>query len=405
MRRGEPGQPGVDSRACRGVPRRSYLGRMWRAFGSAIVGPGSPRGARRLGRRSLWAALGSVLLTLLASCSATQFAAEVEGIQVRSQDPRTGERVAADLERFEEQLSQTLPGLRAVPIEVIVPFQGFDEPTTHWPPADPPQPAWERSRPDRVRIRLSSSYRPAYLAQELIRARLGPAWDPLPPFLVQGLAEVLADRWTPGTGDELRYTLLANPQRSTSIELAYRLETGAEDPPRGKTSWVEYVLTERPLESDLEELLSLPSFYAFRSYDPEQRWQLFGKAYVFAEHVWDRLGAGGLLDLCAKAQEAGRQRLEPQVLLASVELLDAERRERLNTKSLLFPTYQALLDGTPLVQLVDELWNANGGRFSNRQRFLENLELVVSIGSGPFFDWRELPAYERWSENWAASRR
>ena len=378
---------------------------MCRAVGSAVVDLGYPRGPLPPERRALWAALGSVLLALLAGCSTTKFAAEVEGIQVRSQDPRTGERVARDLERFEEQLSQTLPGLRAVPIEVIVPFQGLDGPTTHWPPADPPPPAWERSRPDRVRIRLSSSYRPAYLAQELIRARLGPAWDPLPPFLVQGLAEVLADRWTPGTGDELRYTLLANPQRSTSIELAYRLETGAEEPPRGKTSWLEYVLTERPLESDLEELLSLPSFYAFRSYDPEQRWQLFGKAYVFAEHVWDRLGAGGLLDLCAKAQESGRQRLEPEVLLASVELLDEERRDRLNTKSLLFPTYQALLDGTPLVQLVDELWNTYGGRFTNRQRFLENLELVVSIGSGPFFDWRELPAYDRWSAGWAAPRR
>lgn len=378
---------------------------MWSASNSRVVEQASPCNARRPERRALWAALGAALLTLLAGCSSTQFAAEVEGIQVRSQDPRMGERVAADLERFEERLAQTLPGLRAVPIEVVVPSQGLAGPTTHWPPADPPQPAWERSRPDRVRIRLSSSYRPAYLAQELIRARLGPAWDPLPPFLVQGLAEVLADRWTPGTGDELRYTLLASPQRSTSIELAYRLETGAEDPPRGKTSWLEYVLTDRPLESELEELLALPSFYAFRSYAPEQRWQLFGKAYVFAEHVWDRLGAGGLLDLCAKAQEAGRQRLDAKALLASVELLDEQRRERLNTKSLLFPTYQALLDGTPLVQLVDELWNNYGGRFTNRQRFLESLELVVSIGSGPFFDWRELPAYERWSASWTAPRR
>jgi hypothetical protein len=344
----------------------------------------------------------ALLAFLGASCTSTRFAAEVDGIQVRSADPRTGERVAADLERFEEQLSQTLPGLRAVPIEVLVPYQGLDGPTIHWPPADPPQPAWERSRPDRVRIRLSTSYRPAYLAQELIRARLGPAWDPLPPFLVQGLAEVLADRWTPGTGDELRYTLLASPRRSTSIELAYRLETGAENPPRGLTSWLEYVLTERPLEAELEELLALPSFYAFRSFDSEQRWQLFGKAYVFAQHVWDRLGAGGLLDLCAKAQEAGRQRLDPRALLASVELLDAERRARLETKSLLFPTYQALLDGTPLVQLVDELWNTYGGRFPNRERFLESLELVVSIGSGPFFDWRELPAFDAWSAAWTA---
>jgi hypothetical protein len=337
----------------------------------------------------------------LAGCTSQRFAAEVEGIRVTSADPRIGERVAADLERFEERLSQTLPGLRAVPIEVLVPFQGLDASSTHWPPADPPLPAWERSRPDRVRIRLSASYRPAYLAQELIRARLGPAWDPLPPFLVQGLAEVLADRWTPGTGDELRYTLLANPQRSTSIGVAYRLETGAEDPPRGETDWIEYVLTDRPLESELEELLALPSFYAFRSFDAEQRWQLFGKAYVFAEHVWDRLGAGGLLDLCAKAQESGRSRLDPQALLASVELLDAESRERLNTKSLLFPTYQALLDGTPLVQIVEELWNNYGGRFANRARFLDSLELVVSISSGPYFDWRELPAYDTWSQAWA----
>lgn len=356
-------------------------------------------------RGLLIAAIALLSATWLPACiSAPRVELQLERIRIVARDPDMATRVAADAERFEAELIQALDELRAVPIEVRVPLQSPSGVGVNWPPADPPRPAWERSRPARVVIRLSTVYRPAYLAQELIRARLGEVWDPLPPFLVQGLAEVLADRWTPGTGDELRYTLLANPERSTSVEVAWRLETGAPEPIRGELSWMEYVLSERPLEDDLEQLLELPSFYSFRSYDPEQRWQLFGRAYVFAKHVWDELGADGLRQLCDTARAEGRVRIDAASLLEAAGLDNPQRRERLGSASLLFPTYEALLDGTPLVRAIDDLWNANGGRYANRGRFLDNLEVVISIGSGPYFDSRELPAYEAWSERWTNNR-
>lgn len=252
----------------------------------------------------------------LCSCRSTpaprfDYEAQSGLIRVRAERMEDARALLALAEELYPQIAAHPQMLAMRPVELRVARQAgrFSAGANRW------QGELAARRSSWIELRLgedSTQYR-WILAHELTHYLLGDAWLPLPMIVEEGLCDAIAGSLDPQTG--------ASRRLSHAVLLSSWLGPGViVTMSRGPTRPAESITLRVNL--DREELPSVVSMLRFdeKSYHSVREPKHSQLLYAFGYVLVDRIGPEKLLELCARAGQAGVESVPPEWLLAAASI-------------------------------------------------------------------------------------
>ncbi|MEO0649434.1 MAG: hypothetical protein AAFZ65_02000 [Planctomycetota bacterium] len=339
------------------------------------------------------------LLWALVGCQSVPPVAQVtpHGI-IRAHDAEAGAAYADDFIEFRDRICELLPDTREGDVEIWVGELDHDHgPASETAWADAYTLTWSSGRTPRVHLPEQASTAPErrnLVAHELVHALLGPSWRTLPTALEEGLATWVATQLEPRSHQRITKLLAARPDRFARLE--YSAEFAGRPVVLADPGLVLTIASAR--DTSLEEILAYPRDGQLYPEGRSEKLRLYGVGLALVETIIDRQGIEGLHALAARAGREGHKRIPAEWILSAAGADDPIGRARALRPELRPMDALWLVEHRGLWRQLAELYTglkaAGKSVAQDPERFVEALNVHLTVGSRDSASWRDLPMYE-----------